>query len=95
MQISFENLPQKVLEIFQQNQEILKELQRINPPQNAERYFNVDELIGYLPQKPARSTVYGLVHAKRIPYHKQSKHLHFLKSEIDLWLKEKGGVSHD
>lgn len=86
MVVTFENLPQKVFEISQQNEEILKQLKRLTSPQPAEQHFNIDEVCNYLPQRPARATVYGMVHAKKIPCHKQGKRLYFLKSEIDSWL---------
>jgi hypothetical protein len=53
-----------------------------------DRWFNLDELCEYLPDKPVKATVYGYVHSLSIPFHKTTKRLRFLKSEIDLWLKE-------
>lgn len=35
----------------------------------------------------SKYTIYGLVHKNRIPYHKKSRRLRFLKSEILDWLK--------
>jgi len=54
----------------------------------SDQWFNITQLCEYLPDKPKRSTVYGWVHSKKIPFHKKSKALIFLKSEICLWLKE-------
>ncbi len=51
-------------------------------------WFNLKELCEYLPDKPTTPTVYGWVHDRIIPYHKGSKKLRFLKSEIDTWLKD-------
>ena len=51
------------------------------------QWFNIDELCNYLPDRPAKATVYGWVHAGTIPYHKGGKALRFLRSEIDEWLK--------
>lgn len=50
-------------------------------------WFDIIELCNYLPDKPAKPTVYGWVHAGLIPHHKGQKKLRFLKSEIDQWLK--------
>lgn len=86
MALTFENVPQKVFEIFQQNQEILEHLRRLNPPQQIDQWFDLNELCSYLPDKPATATVYGWVHTAQIPCHKGGKKLRFLKSEIDLWL---------
>ena len=58
------------------------------PTEPADRWFNVDELINYLPDRPARQTIYGKVSSNEIPHYKDSKKLRFLKAEIDLWLKQ-------
>jgi hypothetical protein len=86
MVITFENVPQKVFEIFQQNEEILEHLRRLNPPQQTDQWFDLNELCNYLPDNPATATVYGKI--KEIPHHKQGKKLYFLKSEIDNWLMQ-------
>jgi len=57
------------------------------PAPDPERWFDIHELAGYLPDKPAVPTIYGYVHRRTIPYHKKSKKLYFLKSEIDDWLR--------
>lgn len=53
-----------------------------------DRWFDLNELCQYHPDKPQRSTVYGWVSAGLIPFHKSGKKLRFLKSEIDAWLME-------
>lgn len=53
----------------------------------SDKWFNVQELCAYLPDRPARQTVYGWIGQRLIPYHKKGKKLQFLKSEIDKWLK--------
>ncbi len=53
-----------------------------------DQWFNLSQLCYYLPQKPSKQTVYGWVHNSQIPFHKKPQKLFFLKSEIDLWLKE-------
>jgi predicted DNA-binding transcriptional regulator AlpA len=35
----------------------------------------------------AKPSIYGLVHKNKIPFHKKSKRLYFLKSEILDWIK--------
>lgn len=52
----------------------------------SDQWFSLDELRNYLPDKPARQTVYGWVHHRLIPYRKGKKRLRFLKSEVDQWL---------
>ena len=56
--------------------------------QSKDEWFNLDQICKYLPDKPAKATVYGWVSKRLIPYHKKGKSLSFLKSEIDQWLKE-------
>ena len=51
-----------------------------------DRWFDIKELCEYLPDKPAKPTVYSWVHSGAIPCHKGQKKLRFLKSEIDSWL---------
>jgi len=61
------------------------------PPGNqteTDKWFDINELINYLPDKPARATIYGMVHFGKIPHHKGQKKLRFLKSEIDAWLMQ-------
>ena len=47
----------------------------------------IDELCAYHPSHPKKQTVYEWVSKKTIPYHKMTKGLMFLQSEIDEWLK--------
>lgn len=58
-------------------------------PTETERWFNLNELCQYHPDKPTKPTVYGWVNAGTIPVHKGGKKLRFLKSEIDSWLKQR------
>lgn len=51
-----------------------------------DRWFNIDELKTYLPDHPAKATIYGWVSKREIPFHKGGKKLRFLQSEIDAWL---------
>ncbi len=57
-------------------------------PQDADRWFNLQELCDYLPDKPAKPTVYAWVNQGIIPFHKGGKKLRFLKSQIDEWLRQ-------
>jgi len=49
-------------------------------------WLNIDELQEYLPDFPAKATIYGWVGHNQIPFYKGGKKLRFLKSEIDEWL---------
>jgi len=61
--------------------------QKQEPQPETDRWFTIEELCEYLPDKPAKSTIYGYIHSMSIPFHKTTKRLRFLKSEIDTWLK--------
>lgn len=51
-------------------------------------YLTIDQLREYLPQKPAKQTVYQWVHFKQVPYHKRGKSVLFKRSEIDQWISQ-------
>ena len=53
-----------------------------------DKWFDLDHLIAYLPEHPAKSTVYGWVCDNLIPYSKTGKRLRFQKSQIDAWLSQ-------
>jgi excisionase family DNA binding protein len=55
-------------------------------PTETNRWFDLNELCNYHPDKPSKPTVYGWVNVGSIPVHKGGKKLRFLKSEIDTWL---------
>lgn len=57
-------------------------------PAETDRWFDLNELCQYHPDKPTKPTVYGWVNAGTIPVHKGGKKLRFLKSEIDSWLRQ-------
>lgn len=57
-------------------------------PAAADLWMNIEDLCRYLPDRPTKATVYGWVHAGILPVHKGGKKLRFLKSEIDVWLKQ-------
>jgi excisionase family DNA binding protein len=52
--------------------------------------MSVDDLREFLPNRPSRSAIYGLTHRKKIPFHKPTgRHIYFLRSEIEEWVKQK------
>ena len=57
-------------------------------PTETDRWFDLNELCIYHPDKPSKPTVYGWVNVGIIPVHKGGKKLRFLKSEIDNWLRQ-------
>ena len=55
---------------------------------DSDQWFDLKELCEYLPDKPSKATIYSWIHNRTIPFHKGAKKLRFLKSEIDIWLKD-------
>ena len=89
-ELTFEQLPQAVTALTDEIREIkrlLLEKSNEAHPQ-LDKWFDIAELCAYLPDKPARATVYGMVHFGKIPHHKGQKKLRFLKSEVDAWLMQ-------
>jgi len=83
--LTFDELPSVVAELCKQVQSFKDFLQERAEPVS-DQWMNLDQLIEYLPQHPAKPTVYAWVGSKLIPYHKGEfggKKLYFLKSEID------------
>jgi predicted DNA-binding transcriptional regulator AlpA len=60
-----------------------------------DQWLNIEELCKYLPDHPCKNTIYKWKRKGIIPFHKRSKHLYFLRSEIDAWLKSKRGLTND
>ncbi len=51
-------------------------------------FMDINGLQEYLPNHPAKSTIYRWVSQKDVPCIKRGKSLYFQKTAIDLWLKE-------
>ena len=87
---SLEEMPKAIsyligkVENLQQTVNILRSKQKES---ESPQWMNVDELCAYHPSHPKKQTVYEWVSKKTIPFHKMTKGLMFLKSEIDEWLK--------
>lgn len=80
--------------------QIIKSLTKsgiINQSEHSEskgdQWLNVEDLCKYLPDHPCRNTIYKWKRKGIIPFHKRSKSLYFLRSEIDAWLKSKRGMT--
>ena len=86
-EISFNDMPKALAYLISKvdRLETLLSVSKLEQP-HSDKWFNLQELCSYLPDKPARQTVYGWIGQKLIPYHKKGKKLQFLKSEIDAWL---------
>lgn len=86
--ITLDNLPQAVKLILEKVEKIEASLETLkaHAPEAPDQWLDVEGLMAYHPDKPARKTIYDWVTLRRVPYHKDGKRLRFLKSEIDAWL---------
>lgn len=88
--LTLETLPKAFTHLTHEVGEIKRLLLEKNndQPTESDRWFDLNELCQYHPDKPTKPTVYGWVNAGIIPVHKGGKKLRFLKSEIDNFLKQ-------
>lgn len=93
MNVSYDNLPNAIGEILKRLDNLQKTVTDSAHAPQPDRWMTIDELCDYLPEKPAKQTIYGLVSRGKIPVSKRSKRLLFLKSLIDEWLRSASRVS--
>ena len=88
--LTLETLPKAFTRLTNEVSEIKRLLlEKSNEqPTETDRWFDLNELCIYHPDKPSKFTVYGWVNAGIVPVHKGGKKLRFLKSEIDNWLRQ-------
>jgi len=88
--ITLETLPKAFVHLTNEVSDIKRLLleKSNSQPTETDRWFDLNELCNYHPDKPSKPTVYGWVNAGTIPVHKGGKKLRFLKSEIDSWLMQ-------
>lgn len=82
--ITFNDVPKALTELNEKVDRLIS--LREKPDDERDRFFSLDQLIEYLPENPAKATVYGWVARRQVPYTKEGKRLLFRKSEIDEWL---------
>ena len=88
--LTLETLPKAFTQLTNEVSEIKRLLLEKSNDKATEpdRWFDLNELCQYHPDRPTKPTVYGWVNAGIVPVHKGGKKLRFLKSEIDNWLKQ-------
>ena len=89
-EITFERLPEAVNQLDKrlENIERLLLAKSNNNQPLPDCWLDLNDLVEYDPEKRSKATFYGYVHERAIPFHKRGKKITFLKSEIDLWLKQ-------
>ena len=80
--ILFEEIIRKISDQVTDN--IIKAINPSTTPEE-DRFLTIDETSKIIDL--AKPSIYGLVHKNKIPFHKKSKRLYFLKSEILDWIK--------
>jgi len=83
--LTFEELPQAV-GVLDNKIDILLELMKTTGYSSRDKLMKITELSEYLPEKPAKPTIYGWTTHRQIPFEKHGKALYFRKSKIDEWL---------
>lgn len=88
--ITFETMPKAMAYLIEKVEALEKALLEKNEVSTTptDKWFNIDELKDYLPDHPAKQTIYGWVSKREIPFHKGGKKLRFLQSDIDMWLSK-------
>jgi len=87
--ITFEKMPQALSFLIEEVKALRSALtEKTIPVVEEDRWLNIDQLREYLPDYPAKATIYGWVSNRQIPFHKGNggKKLRFLTSEIDQYL---------
>lgn len=88
LQVVFITIPDLQLMLDSYSQRIIKAFtEQSASATQADQWFDLNGLCAYLPDKPAKQTLYDRLSAGEIPGHKKGKKWIFLKSEIDAWLK--------
>jgi len=95
--VSFDSLPEAVAQLINDMSEVKQLLNSIaqRDETSTDKWMSVDDLMNYLPGKPARQTIYSWVWKKVIPFHKAGAKLQFLRSEIDAWILGDSPFSDD
>ncbi|MCC8361002.1 helix-turn-helix domain-containing protein [Salinimicrobium sediminilitoris] len=81
-----ENPFELILKKLESIEKQIADLQDQQRKKAEDKLMDIDELTKYIHYK--KSSIYGLVQDKKIPYFKAAGRLHFRKNDIDKWLNE-------
>lgn len=87
-ELTFEVLPQAIAELLQKVDslhEVVSELRDRNLNQAEEPMIGIEEACAILGR--AKSTIYALTQARKIPYYQPGKMLQFKRSELMAWME--------
>lgn len=68
--------------------------QRLDKSVRMVELMSPEQLSDYLPEHPARQTIYGWVNNRKVPFEKHGRSLLFRKSLIDEWLNNGRQFNH-
>ncbi|WP_339881375.1 helix-turn-helix domain-containing protein [uncultured Algoriphagus sp.] len=86
MDLKFEDLPDAISQLIDQNNLILTRIQHTIPSfAENEEILTLSRICDLLELK--RQTIYSYVSKRKIPYHKKAGKLYFFRQEIEEWIK--------
>ena len=87
--LTFEAMPQAILELMHKVDSLRADIGELRkhcqPPQVSEPMIGIDEACKILGR--AKSTVYALTQAHKIPFYRPGKMLQFKRSELMAWME--------
>ncbi len=83
--LTFEEIPIAIMELDRKLDVLLAEYTS-KPREDQDCLMTIEELQLYIPEQPARQTVYDWIFKRKIPVEKFGKRVYFRKSTIDIWL---------
>ena len=81
---SFDSLPGMVAEINKKIDLLIAD--RVSHSKEDDYLMTMEDLRDFLPENPARQTVYMWVNEGKIPFEKYGRRLYFRKTDIDRWI---------
>ncbi len=84
--LTFDSIPRVISEINRKLDILLSE--REDKTDDKDYLMTLEKLLEYLPEKPARGTIYQWVNHRKIPFEKYGKRLYFRKFDIDNWINK-------
>lgn len=84
----FDRLSQQISNLQKTVDALTENSNQKNEKHNTKVWFDLDELCQYLPDRPAKSTLYLKLSQGKIPGHKNGKKWFFYKNDVDEWLKK-------
>lgn len=83
--LSFEELPDAVMELNRKLDILLAEYST-KPAKDGDYLMPMEDFLIYLPEQPAKQTVYDWIFKRKVPFEKYGRRIYFRKSQIDNWL---------